>query len=326
MDILVTGATGFLGSNLAAALVEQGHQVRILRRATSRLDALTGIDVEHCIGDIEDRESIDKAVAGCELIFHTAAISQYWLNDTATTYRVNVEGTRNVLDAARRAGVRRVVHTSSVAALGYGRRGTLLDETHDLPETQYWWPYAHSKHLAEQVVLETVAQGQEAVIVNPTIIVGPRDINFVSGSIITASLRGQLRIAPPGGANFVHVDDVVAGHLAAAQAGRPGERYILGCENLTYWDMAKVAHDVTGGPGPILLLPRFSLAPLAWSVDLFNKFRKGPPVMTGERMQLSGETFYFSVDKARTQLSLPQTPFRQALKDAYDWYREHNFL
>ena len=282
--------------------------------------------MQHFIGDIQDRASIDSAIDGCELVYHTAAISQYWLNDTATTYRVNVDGTRNVMEAARAAGVRRVVHTSSVAALGYGARNVAMDETHDLPEDQHWWPYGHSKHLAERVVLEVAQGGLEAVIVNPTIIVGPRDVNFISGSIITASLRGQLRVAPPGGANFVHVDDVVAGHLAAAEKGRPGERYILGSENLTYLEMARVAGEVTGGPGPLLVLPRWSLAPLAWIVDAYNGLRKSPPVMTGERMRLSGETFYFNTQKAVTELGLPQTSFRTALTDARDWYRAHGFI
>lgn len=326
MKVLVTGATGFLGSNLAAALAEQGHEVRVLRRKTSRLTALEGVRFDSVIGDIMEPGSVEAAVTGCDLVFHTAAISQYWLNDRATTYRVNVEGTRNVVNAARKAGVQRLVHTSSVAALGYGSRGTLLDETHEFPDAQQWWPYGHSKYLAEQAVHEACEAGLAAVIVNPTIILGPRDINFVSGSIVKASIEGTLRVAPPGGANFVHVADVVAGHIAAATRGRPGERYILGCENLSYYAMATIAGEVTGGAGPLVILPQWTLRPLAWIVDTVNALRKAPPVMTGERMLLSGETFYFDTGKAVRELELPQTPFRTAVEDTYRWYKDHKFL
>jgi len=139
-------------------------------------------------------------------------------------------------------------------------------------------------------------------------------------------MRGQLRVAPPGGANFAHVDNVVAGHVAAAEKGRVGERYILGGENLSYVEMARIAHDVTGGAGPMLVLPKWSLPPLAWLVDFYNSIRKSPPVMTGERMRLGGETFYFNTSKAEKELDLPKTSFRQALIDTYTWYREHGFI
>jgi dihydroflavonol-4-reductase len=253
-------------------------------------------------------------------------MAQYWRSGKETIYRMNVEGTRNVVRAALEVGVQRVVHTSSVAALGYPQRGALADESQVFPAELSWWAYGHSKYLAELEVNKAVAQGLPAIIVNPTIIIGPRDINFVSGSTIRASVRGQLRMVPPGGSNVVHVDDVVAGHLAAAEQGRVGERYILGGENLSHWDMATILATVTGGPRPWLVLPRWSLPPLARLIDAFNSLSPRPPLVTGEHIRLSGETFYVDNSKAVRDLGLPQTPFHQAVADAYTWYREHRLL
>jgi dihydroflavonol-4-reductase len=326
MKVLVTGATGFVGSNLAAALAARGDQVRVLRRATSRLDALEGVLVEYVVGDILDPDSLATAMGGCRVVFHVAATAHYWRAGKETLYRVNVDGTRNVMQAALTAGVERVVHTSSVAALGYPPRGTMADESQVFPPTQSWFAYGHSKQLAELEVQKAVAQGLPAVIVNPTIILGPRDVNFISGSLVRASLKGQLRVVPPGGSNVVHVDDVVVGQLVASEHGRVGERYILGGENLSHWEIAMILAEVTGGASPSLVLPHWSLMPLAWLVDAFNAISRRPPLVTGYQIRLGGETFYVDNSKAVHELGLPQTPFRQAAADAYAWYRGHGLL
>jgi dihydroflavonol-4-reductase len=326
VQALVTGATGFVGSNLALALAARGDRVRVLRRATSRLDALEGIPVEYRVADVLDPDSLADALRGCNVVFHAAAVSQYWRADRETIYRVNVVGTRNVMEAALRAGVERVVHTSSVAALGCPPRGATADESQKFPAAQSWFAYGHSKHLAESEVHTAVTQGLPAVIVNPGIVVGPRDVNFVSGSLVRASARGQLRVVPPGGSNLVHVGDVVAGHLAAAERGRVGERYILGGENLTHWEAAEILARVTGGPGPRLMLPAWLLPPLAWLVDTLNRLSQLPPLVSGEQIRLGAETFYVDNRKAVHELGLPGTPFRQAAADAYAWYCEHDLL
>jgi dihydroflavonol-4-reductase len=326
MKVLVTGATGFVGSNIAAALAARGDQVRVLRRSTSRLDALDGVPVEYVTGDILDIDSLVNVMQGRDLVFHVAAMSQYWRSGKETVYHVNVDGTRNVLQAALTAGVERVVHTSSVAALGYPPRGRLADESQPFPPELTWWPYGHSKHLAELEVGKAVEQGLPAVIVNPTIVIGPRDVNFVSGSLIRASAKGQLRVLPPGGSNVVHVDDVVSGHLAAAERGHVGERYILGGENLSHWDAALTLASVTGGPRPWYVLPHWSLPPLARLIDAFNAVSPRPPLVAGEQILLGGETFYVDNKKAVRELGLPQTPFRQAAADAYTWYQKHELL
>jgi dihydroflavonol-4-reductase len=326
MKVLVTGATGFVGSNVAAALAARGDHVRVLRRNTSRLDALEGVPVEYVVGDILGPDSLATAMQDCQVVFHVAATAQYWRMGKETVYRVNVEGTRNVLQAALDTGVQRVVHTSSVAALGYPAHGTLIDESQVFPQELNWWPYGHSKHLAELEVHKAVAQGLPAVIVNPTIIIGPRDLNFVSGSLIRASVKGQLRVVPPGGSNVVHVDDVIAGHLAAAEQGRVGERYILGGENLSHWDTALIIASVTGGPRPRLVLPHWTLTPLAGLIDAFNSLSRRPPLVTGGQVRLGGQFFYVDTNKAVRELGLPQTPFRQAVSDAHAWYQVHHLL
>jgi dihydroflavonol-4-reductase len=326
MKTLVTGATGFVGSNVAAGLAARGDQVRVLRRNTSRLDALEKVPVEYVTGDILEPDSLATAMQGCEVVYHVAATSQYWRSSEETIYRVNVEGTRNVMQAALTARVERVVHTSSVAALGYPPRGTLADESQVFPPELSWWAYGHSKYLAELEVQKAVTQGLPAVIVSPTIIIGPRDVNFVSGSLIRASVKGQLRLVPPGGSNVVHVGDVVAGQLAAAERGCVGERYILGGENLSHWETAMIMAEVTQGARPLLVLPHWSLGPIARLVDVFNALSRRPPLVTGYQIRLGGESFYVDNSKAVRELGLPQTPFRQAAADAYAWYREHKLL
>ena len=326
MKILVTGATGFIGSNIAAALTARGDHVRVLRRSTSQLDALDGVPVEYITGEILDVDSLVGAMQGRDLVFHVAAMSQYWRMDKETVYRVNVEGTRNFMQAALAAGVERVVHTSSVAALGYPPRGRLADESQPFPPELTWWAYGHSKYLAELEVSKAVEQGLSAVIVNPTIVIGPRDVNFISGSLIRASAKSQLRVVPPGGSNLIHVDDVVSGHLAAAERGRVGERYILGSENLWHWDAALTLASITGGSRPWFVLPHWSLPVLARLIDAFNAINPKPPLLAGEQILLGGETFYVDNSKAVRELGLPQNPFRQAAADAYEWYREHGLL
>ncbi len=324
--VLVTGATGFVGSNIALRLVELGYQVRALRRATSRLDALGALPVEHFVGDVLDELSLARAVQGCSMVFHAAGAAQYWRVSRDVLYRVNVGGTRTVMAACLEAGVDRVVHVSSIAALGCRKHGALVDEHAGFPPELVWWSYGHSKHLAEEEVRGAMQQGLSAVIVNPGIILGPRDVNFVSGSLLRASSKGQLRIVPPGGSNVVHVDDVAAGAIAAAMNGREGERYILGGENLSHYEMAAVLSEVTGGPPPLLTLPGWSLGAAAGAVDLFNRFRRPPPLLTGEQVRLGGETFYADNRKAVNELGLQPKRFREAAKDAFTWYKEHSLL
>ncbi|MFL5801133.1 MAG: SDR family NAD(P)-dependent oxidoreductase, partial [Roseiflexaceae bacterium] len=224
MNVLVTGGTGFIGANLAAALIARGDAVRVLRRASSSLVALEGLPVEHMIGDVTDPDAVARAVEGCDLVFHVAALAAYWRATREQVYHVNVAGTRVVMEACLRAGVPRVVHTSSVAAVGIAPRATIADERTPFDTLSATFPYAHSKRLAEDVVREFVAQGLNVVIVNPATVFGVGDHYLNSGRIVIEYGRGRIPVVPPGGMCVVDVDAVVQGHLLAAARGRVGER------------------------------------------------------------------------------------------------------
>jgi dihydroflavonol-4-reductase len=325
MKALVTGGTGFLGANLAKGLVEQGWSVRILRRKTSSLDAVRDLPVEHASGDVTDLDSLLAAMQGVEVVFNVAAISQYWRNTPDLIYKVNVGGAQNVFDAAARSDVQRIVHTSSAAAVGI-IKGRAADEDDAFNQSPDRFPYGHSKWLAEQLVQERVKSGQDIVMVNPAAIIGARDINWVSGSILREAKRGHIPVIPQGGVNFVAVQDVVAGHIAAVEKGRAGERYILGGENLTNRETTLMACEIVGVKPPRFTQPRWTI-PLAGGVlDLGAKIIGPRLPLSGEQMRLTAEYIYFDSSRARRELGLPHTPIRQAMQECYDWYVAHNYL
>jgi dihydroflavonol-4-reductase len=327
MRALVTGGTGFIGANVVAALLDAGYTVRAFHRPTSNLAALAGMAVEHAVGDLLDPATLSQAAQGCDLVFHVAAVSSYWRSSREDVYRINVQGTRAVMEACRQAGVRRVVYTSSVAAIGIPPRGTIATEEQPYTPGSEKFVYSHSKYLAEKEVLEAVARGLPAVIVNPAVVIGPRDLNFISGSIIREVYRRRVPCALHGGMAVIAADDVARGHLAAAQKGRIGERYILVGENLTHRQILQIVAEVVGVPAPRLTLPRALLGPLARLMDCFNRISPWPPVVSGEQIRLSSEEFYFDGSKARCELGFqPRTTFREAVRQAFEWYKEQGYL
>src|SRR5512136_1913973 len=216
MKALVTGSTGFVGANLCAALAAHGWSVRALHRASSPLTALEGTPVEHATGDVTQPETLVEAMRGCDVVFHVAAVADYWRQSAEKLYRVNVEGTRAVCQAALDAKVSRLVFTSSVASLGIPKPGQPADESHEFNLPPERFRYGHSKLLAEGVVRDFIARGLDAVIVNPSVILGPGDLNLISGSIVTeVASRHVPSVYPPGGTNYIAVQDVCAGHMAA---------------------------------------------------------------------------------------------------------------
>lgn len=324
MKALVTGGTGFLGANLAAGLLDRGWQVRILRRTTSPLDAVKGLDVEHAIGDVLEPDALSAAMTGIDVVFHVAAISIYWRNKPDAIYKVNVDGTRHVLDAARRAGVQRVVFTSSAAAVGLVR-GRPSNEEDAYNETIARFPYGHSKWLAEEVAREAAQRGQDVTIVNPTPIVGPRDINWGAGSIIREVAMRRVPGIPPGGVNYVAVTDVVAGHIAASEKGRRGERYILGGENLTHRQLIDSVARVVGVRPPRWNMPRWLFPLLAAAAAAAARAGARLPI-DATQLRLSREFVWFDNAKARRELGLPHTPIEQAVREAYAWYKANGYL
>jgi len=334
MKALITGSTGFVGANLCAALVERGWDVRALHRASSRLDALEGITVEHAIGDVMAPESLVEAMRGCDVVYHVAAVADYWRQAAEKLYRINVEGTRAVCQAALDAKVSRLVFTSSVASLGIPDPGEgskplqgLMDESHEFNLPPKRFRYGHSKLLAEGVVRDFVALGLDAVIVNPSVILGPRDLNLISGSIVVEVARGHVPpFYPPGGTNYIAVEDVCAGQITAAERGRTGERYILAAHNLTHREAMQVVCQVVGVPGPRAGIPRALVGPLAAMIDLATKVVGRPLPLNGDQMRLSAEFIYFDSSKAVRELGLPQTPFRETVERTYEWYKAHGYL
>ncbi len=324
MKALVTGATGCVGANVVAALLERGYEVRAMHRVTSSLTALEGLEAERIVGDLFDLESLARAMEGCDLVFHVAAISDYWRTPAETIYRVNVEGTRNVVEAALQAGVRRLVYTSSVGSLGIPPAGQLLDEqsTFNLPPHRF--PYGHSKHLAEGVVRETLARGLDAVIVNPAAVIGPRDVHWIGGSLLQEAQRGTTWFAPPGGTCWAASTAVGLGHVLAAERGRSGERYLLGGQNLTHRETIEVVAEVVGGQRSRVTLPRFLMGALTATTGLASRFIHLP--FSAEQVWLSAQEIYCDSTKARQELGYPQVAFRVAVEQAYAWYRARGLL
>ena len=298
-----------------------------MHRASSRLDALQRVTVEHALGDVNEPQTLVGAMRGCDVVFHVAAVADYWRQSVDKLYRVNVEGTRAVCQAALETKVSRLVFTSSVASLGIPKPGELADESHafNLPPERF--RYGHSKLLAEGVVREFVARGLDAVIVNPSVILGPGDLNLISGSIVTEYARRRVPpVYPPGGTNYIAIEDVCAGHVAASERGKIGERYILAAHNLTHQAAAKIVCEVVGAPKPRLGLPRSFIGPLAAMVDLASKIARRPLPISGDQLRLSSEFIYFDSSKAVRTLGLPQTPFRETVERTYQWYKANGYL
>jgi len=326
LKALVTGGTGFVGSHIVRALNEAGHTARVLHRKSSRLDVLEGLTYESVIGDILDESALRQACAGCDWVFHVAAVADYWRADKTRMYEANVEGTRRVLAAARDTGVRRVIFTSSAAAVGLRADGQPSDETEPFNMPPERFPYAHSKFLAEQAVQEVVRGGQDVVITNPVIVMGPGDLNMISGTYITQVKRfGPLVPVTSGGIAVIDVRDVVRMHLAAAERGRTGERYILSAANYPHREWLGMIADVVGVRRPFIPTPSFLLPIGAALIDLARKLGINTPIDSNQA-RLGGRNIYFNPAKAWTELGQPQIDMRQSLQDTYDWYREHGYL
>jgi dihydroflavonol-4-reductase len=324
---LVTGGTGFIGANIVAALNEAGIETRVLMRPSSSSRALAGLQYKAQTGDILNNEKdLSGSMTGCDWVFHTAAVSDYWRQDTKAVYRVNVEGTHRVLEAAKTAGVKRLIYTSSISALGWPQKGHLLDEASLFNLDPSTWPYAHSKHLAEKLVVQAAEDGFPAVIVNLPIVLGPRDVNMISGSIIVEAHRGLARFYPPGGTNFASAEDVAVGHLRAAERGRPGERYILAGWNLSYKESFTRVCQVVGRPAPRLALPQWVLPPFAASVKLARAVLGNRIPFNSSQVKLSGVELYVDGKKAFDELQLPLSSFEETVQNAYDWYNINGYL
>lgn len=327
MKALVTGATGFIGSCLARSLVARGWEVSVLRRANSRLDALSDVPVRQHIGDITDAASLPPALAGIDGVFHAAATVSFWRGTRAEQYRVNVEGTRNVAAAALAAGVRRLVHTSSIAAIGVSPDGRPVDETFAFNGQPFDIGYLITKNLAEAEIKAAVARGLDAVIVNPATVLGPGDWNFHGGRMIRDLYHGKIPFYTGGGCAVVDVADVVQGHVAAFEKGRTGERYILAAENLSYQAMFETIAREVGRRPPYGRAPRFLVRLTGALADAWaGLVSRREPFLTRD-LAVMGELFmYFDAAKAAREFGLTWIPFAESVRRTFRWYQENGLL
>ena len=324
MKILVTGATGFIGSAVTRALVAAGHEVRVLVRASSPLDNLRGLAVEPVQGDLGDPASLRRAVSGCSALFHLAACYRLWSRNRKLLYTVNVAGTRDLMLAALDAGIGRVVYTSSVATIGLTGDGAPATEETPLSAVDLVGDYKRSKYFAEAEVRQLVArEGLPAVIVNPAAPVGPGDIRPTpTGRMVLDAVHGRMPAYVDTGLNIVHVDDVATGHLLAFEHGRVGERYILGGTNMTLKDILQRITRLAGRRPPRVRLPHGVVLPFAYLSEYGAwLLRAGEPRLTVTGARMARKYMYYASDKARRELGYAPRSAELALRDAVDWFR-----
>ncbi len=322
MKSLVTGGTGFIGANVVRALLEQGHAVRVLVRPASDGSSLAGLPIETTVGDVCDAGAVRAAVRGCEAVFHVAARYVFGGVPAEAIYEANVEGTRIVLQAAWDEGIERVVHTSSVAALGWRRDGQPADETTRVDFHRVAGHYKRSKLLAQAVALEFARRGLPVVVVSPSFPVGPYDVKPTpTGQVIVDFLHRRMPAYVQTGMNVVAVEDVARGHILACEKGRAGEIYILGGENLTMKQLLELLAEVSGLPAPRMCLPAAPLLPLSYGTLALGALTRRTPRLTPDTIRMARHPMYFDPAKAIGELGLPQTPAREALCRAVSWFR-----
>jgi dihydroflavonol-4-reductase len=326
--VLVTGASGFVGSAVARAALARGFAVRVLVRATSPRKNLESLDAQVVVGDMRDEASMRGALRGVRYLFHVAADYRLWAPNPDEIERANLEGAQATMRAALAEGVERIVYTSSVATLKVTSEGRIADETMPLTPENAIGVYKRSKVLAERAVERLIADARlPAVIVNPSTPIGPRDVRPTpTGRIIVEAALGKIPAFVDTGLNLVHVDDVAAGHLLALEHGRIGERYILGGENLPLQQMLADIAARTGRKAPTISLPRWPLYPIAFGAECVAKVTKREPFVTVDGLKMAKNKMYFSSAKAERELGYRARPYREGLHDALDWFRDAGYL
>jgi dihydroflavonol-4-reductase len=329
MLAFVTGATGFLGSHVAKVLADQGAELRLLVRSSSNLKNLHGLKAETVVGDLRDAASLEKAIAGCDTVFHVAADYRLWVRDPDEMYRSNVEGTRALLEAAGRKGVRRVVYTSSVATMGFTSSGRPADEDSPVALGDMIGHYKRSKFMAEQIAMELGRRGEMNVVtVNPTTPVGEQDIKPTpTGRIVVDFLKRKFPAYVETGLNLVDVRECARGHVAALEKGRSGERYILGGENLTLKQILDKLGMITGLPSPRVKLPYiFAFATGVIDEVITGRMLQKEPRATIDTVRMGAKMMFASSTKAERELGWKIVPVEDALRRAVDWFRANGYV
>jgi dihydroflavonol-4-reductase len=320
---LVTGASGFVGSAVARKLAGRGVAVRALVREASPRQHLSGLDIEFVTGDLRDPDSVRAAMAGVRFLVHVAADYRLWARDPKEIIDNNMRSTRIAMDEARRAGVERIVYTSSVATLKTGPHGEIFDEAMNMDEAHAIGAYKLSKLLAERQVSAMIAEGLPAVIVNPSTPVGPRDVKPTpTGRVILEAAAGRVPAFVDTGLNMVHVDDVAEGHLAALERGRLGERYILGGQNAGLSDILRIVAQQAGRKPPRVKIPRGAVYPVAYIAEALARRSGREPFITVDGLRMSKNRMFFTSAKAERELGYRARPYAEGIRDAIDWFRK----
>src|SRR5947209_6858084 len=327
MLAFVTGATGFLGSHVARVLSDQGANLRLLVRPTSNLRNLESLKAETATGDLRDPASLEKAMAGCDTVFHVAADYRLWLRDPAEMYRSNVEGTRAILEAARKNKIRRVVYTSSVATIGFTRNGHPADEDSPVSLADMIGHYKRSKFMAEQIALEAGRSGMHVVTVNPTTPVGEQDVKPTpTGRIVVDFLKRKFPAYVETGLNLVDATVCARGHIAALEKGKSGERYILGGEDLTLKQILDALGRITGLPSPKVKLPYFfAFATGVVDEAITGRLLHREPRATIDTVRMGKKKMFASSEKAERELGWKIVPVEDALRRAVEWFRGNGY-
>jgi dihydroflavonol-4-reductase len=328
MTTLVTGATGFVGSAVARVLAARGHELRLLVRQSSDRRNLADLKAEVVIGDLTDAASLKLAAAGCRYVVHVAADYRVWVPNPDTMLRANVDGAVAMVRAAADAGAERIVHCSSVAALGQIGDGTPADEATPTNEADFVGIYKRSKYLAERAVLDLAERDSlPVVVVNPAAPVGPRDIKPTpTGKMILDAAAGRMPAYIDTGLNIVHVDDVAEGHVLALEKGRIGQRYVLGGENMALKDILHLVADVVHRRPPFIRLPEAAVWPAALVMEKLAGITGIAPMMTRDHLKMARKKMYFSSAKAKAELGYAPRPVRSAVEDAVSWFRANGML
>ena len=327
MKALVTGATGLVGSAVVRELLKNGEEVKALVRSASNRLNLGGLEVEEAIGDITDYPSVRRALEGCDRAYHVAAL--YTMDDRPEAYyRVNVEGTRTVLRACQEAGVRRVVYTSTIAAVGSARGGRLADEDTVWDLGELFVPYVTTKYLAEFEAWRACSRGLPVVVVCPTGPMGARDVKPTpTGKLIVDFLNGRMPLYPPVAFNVIDVDDVALGHRLAMEKGRPGERYILANRNTSLGEVLQTVARLTGVPGPKMAIPYYVGVVFSFLAEtVMTRLLRRPTLFTLDGARMVRRRMHASNEKAVRELGLTLTPFEEVLKKAIRWFHEHGYI
>ena len=328
MKALVTGASGFVGSAVARRLLAAGHDIRAMVRPTSDRRNIAGLACEIVVGDLTDQAAIKAAVKGCDALFHVAADYRLWVPDPASLYRANVDASRALIRAAGDAGVSRMIYCSSVAVIGPTGNGAPADERRATRLDEMVGHYKRSKFLAETEARRlAIEEKLPVVIVNPSAPFGPRDVKPTpTGRIVVEAARGKMPAYVATGLNVVHVDDVAEGHLLAYQKGKIGERYILGGENLTLYEILASLAAITGHRPPRFRVPRGALVPAAWLSEGIARATGREPRLTRDSAHMAGTYMFYASDKARDELGFKARPAAEALRDAFEWFRANGYL